>query len=222
LLANGAKELKEVQNKLKIKQSGALSEYLEDLIKSGFVERDYTWHISSGKVSILSHFRLSDNYLRFYLKYIEPNLSAIMSNEFETTTLSTLPNWNAIVGLQFENLVLKNRSYIKQALGLKQEDIRSNNPFFQRKTERIPGCQIDYLIQMRSNLLYLCEFKFSQKPIGSEVIDEVKQKIDRLVYPKHYTVLPVLVHVNGIHEETQGRRFFSHIIDFGKLLAPIA
>ena len=34
------------------------------------IARDYTWDIKTGKESKLSHFRLKDNYTRFYLKYI--------------------------------------------------------------------------------------------------------------------------------------------------------
>lgn len=82
------------------------------------------------------------------------------------------------------------------------------------------GCQIDYLIQTRSNLLYLCEFKFSKEPVGKEVIDEVKQKIERLTYPKRYTVLPVLVHVNGVQKSVHAKKFFTHIIDFSDFLVP--
>jgi len=65
------------------------------------------------------------------------------------------------MGLQFENLVLNNRLWIKQQLSLKPEEILIDNPFFQRKTKRQHGCQIDYLIQTKYNNLYICEVKFS-------------------------------------------------------------
>ena len=58
--------------KLGVEKSGVISEYLDELVKSGFIRRDYTWHLKTGKRSKLSHYRISDNYLRFYLKYIAP------------------------------------------------------------------------------------------------------------------------------------------------------
>jgi AAA+ ATPase superfamily predicted ATPase len=72
-LAEGSKEFNEISKALKYQKSGALSTYLDDLMQSGFITRDYTWSIKSGKPLRLSHFRLSDNYLRFYLKFIKPN-----------------------------------------------------------------------------------------------------------------------------------------------------
>ena len=102
-LADGPKEIKDIAQSLQVGQSGFISEYLDDLIKSGFVSRDYTWHITSGEISRLSRFRLSDNYLRFYLKYIDKNLARIENNEFALKSLSSLPGWETIMGFQFEN-----------------------------------------------------------------------------------------------------------------------
>lgn len=62
-LAEGSKEFNDISKALKYQKSGALSAYLDDLIQSGFITRDYTWSIKAGKPSRLSHFRLSDNYL---------------------------------------------------------------------------------------------------------------------------------------------------------------
>ena len=161
-LSQGSLNIQETYHKLNTKPSGFISEYLENLIKSGFITRDYTWHLKSSKISKLSHFRLSDNYLRFYLKYIDKNKYKIENNAFDFKSLHLLSNWEIILALQFENLVLKNRAYIKQCLNLKSDDIETDNPFFQRKTLRTPGCQIDYLIQTRFRTLYVCEIKFKK------------------------------------------------------------
>lgn len=135
-LAKGSIEINDICKNLDRASSGFISECLDDLIKSGFLQRDYTWDISKGRVSKLSHFRLSDNYLRFYLKYMQKELSKIEKNEFELGTLTSLPGWDAMIGLQFENLVLANRHHIKQELHLDQTDIIYNNPYFQRTTGR--------------------------------------------------------------------------------------
>jgi hypothetical protein len=65
--------------------------------------------VRTGVESKLSRLRLSDNYVRFYLKFIQPNRRRI-----DRGTLSRLPNIDAILGLQFENIVLKNRRSIFQ------------------------------------------------------------------------------------------------------------
>ena len=51
------------------------------------------------------------------------------------------------------------------SLKLLPDDIVNDNPFFQRPTKNIKGCQIDYLIQNRNNL-FVCEIKFSRNVIG--------------------------------------------------------
>lgn len=217
-LADGPKEAKELSSLVKVSYTGAFTGYLEDLVISGLISRDYTWHFSTGKVSRLSHFRLSDNYLRFYLKYIDPVREKIEDNDFAFKSLSSLPGWNSCMGYQFENLVLNNRRSIRKLLDVSADDLIADNPFFQRATQRIPGCQIDYLIQTKFCGLYACEIKFSLHPIGIDVIKEVQDKLQRLVRPKGFSVWPVLIHGNEVDEEVVASGFFAKVIDFSELL----
>jgi hypothetical protein len=53
------------------------------------------------------------------------------------------------MGLQFENLVTNNRRQLHRLLRLNPEEIVNENPFYQHKTARQLGCQIDYLIQTK-------------------------------------------------------------------------
>jgi uncharacterized protein len=217
-LANGSATQEEVSQKIGLQRSGDIKDYLEDLIKAGFVSRDHTWHLKSGKLSKLSHYRVCDNYSRFYLKYIEPRRHKIEQDQFTSQTIANLPNWSTIMGFQFENLVLNNRKLIWQILNISPEEIVCDNPFFQRPTKRYSGCQIDYLLQSRFNTVYICEIKFSQRELGSPIIQEVQEKINRLAIPRHFSYRPVLIHVNGVTEEVEESNFFSKIIDFGDLL----
>lgn len=111
--------------------------------------------------------------------------------------------------------MLSNRHLIKSALNINPNDIVYDNPFFQRKTARQSGCQINYLIQTRHNTLYICEIKFSNNNIGTSVIDEMKEKIKRLSIPRNFSYRTVLIHVNGVTEDLLQTQFFSNIIDLG-------
>lgn len=217
-LSEGSKEIQQTASVLNMPITGRLSEYLHELELSGFIKRDYTWHLHNGADSKLSKYRLSDNYLRFYLKYIGQYKTKINRNVFALKSLLSLPEWHTILGFQFENLVLNNREYIHKSLDLNEEEVISSNPFFQRKTSKAKGCQIDYMIQTKFNTLYICEIKFSKNLIGSNVISEVQQKIDNLKRPKGFSCRPVLIHVNGVQEEVIDSGFFAEIIDFGKFL----
>jgi uncharacterized protein len=217
-LANGGKTQQEISQLISIKKYGRIYEYLQELELAGFIARDYTWNIRTGNDSDLSKYRLKDNYLHFYLKYIEKNLGKINRNAFGLKSLVSLPGWYTILGLQFENLVLHNRKSIHRLLMLNADDIICENPFFQRKTSRTLGCQIDYMIQTKFNTLYICEIKFSKNEIDSLVIQEVQAKIDALKFPKGFSYRPILIHVNGVNDAIIDSNYFAAIIDFGELL----
>lgn len=214
----GRYDPEKIYDALKIKKTGTIIEYLTDLESAGFVKRDYTWNIKTGKKSKLSKYRISDNYIRFYLKYIEPNQDLIERGAFENRTLTSLPGWETILGLQFENLVLNNRKEVQNLLEVKPDDVIYDNPFFQTKTKRQEGCQIDYLIQTRFNTLYVCEIKFSKNLIGAGVINEVKEKIKKLKLPAGISCRPVLIHANSVTDDLLDERYFANIIDFSELL----
>lgn len=212
-LIEGSATLDQISHSIKLEKSGTLSEYLEDLEETGFVAKDPTWNLKDGKESNLCQFRLRDNYLRFYLKHIEPHRTKIMKNR-----ITMPPAWFSIMGIQFENLVLNNFKSLFEILKLDSNDIVFDNPYFQRATLTHPSCQIDYLIQDKYHTLYLCEIKFSKEPIGKEVIKEVQEKIKRLYKPKNFSTRPVLIHVNGVDDAVIESDFFAHIINFSQFL----
>ena len=214
VLAEGAKEMNDIFDALGISKSGVVASYLDELETAGFVKRDYTWSLKTTAVSKKSRFRLSDNYVRFYLKHIAPNRSAIEKDRFQLRSISTLPGYDAMMGLAFENLVLGNRNIIWEQCGIAASDIVQEGPLFQSPTKRRRGCQVDYVVQTKHGPIYLCEIKMSREPITASVIDEVRAKIDRLQIPRHASVLPVLVHVNGVADAVHAKDYFARFVDF--------
>lgn len=212
-LAEGMADQQDIGNTLDMKKGGTIGSYLEDLVTTGYVEHEYTWNINTKTPSKFSRYRLKDNYLRFYLKVIEPNSHKILEDELVKPL-----GWDSIMGLQFENLVLNNRASIKKRLSLTSDDVLFEGPFFQKQTKHNLGCQIDYLIQTKYNSLHLCEIKFSKGKIGIDVVKEVQDKISRLSSEKKFSIWPVLIHINGVTENVTHSGFFSRIIDFGELL----
>ena len=194
-----------------------MSDYLQELVFSGYVARDYSWSLITGKEKKVFRYRLSDNYLRFYLKYIEPNYNKIQRDQFVLTSLTSLPGFNTIMGYQVENMVLNNRASIYRLLHINPQDIVYDNPYYQRKTERMPGCQIDYLIQTRFRTLYVCEVKFTYQEVFASVIEEMKHKLSCFRYPRGFACLPVLIHVGEISNSIETADYFVQSIDFGLL-----
>lgn len=216
-LVKHAAEYQDITEFVDYPSGGPLSEYLEELITSGFVSRDFSWALKTGLLSKLSKYRLRDNYLRFYLRYIAPHLGKIKKGQYKSTSLSSFPGWDSIMGLQFENIVLNNRKLIHDQLGIKSEDIVCDNSYFQRKTLKQRGCQIDYLIQTKHKTLYVCEIKFLRKEIDVSVIQSVKDKMNNMVVPRGFACLPVLVHAGEVSDAVIESDFFFNIINFNEV-----
>lgn len=217
-LANGPADNATIADNIHYASSGQLSEYLEDLVLAGYFGREHTWSLKTGLESRYSRYRIRDNFLRFYIKYMAPNLSKIERNAFKNLSLFSIPSWEAMLGLQFENLVLNNRELLFRELGLRPEEIVYDNPFFQKKNRRREGCQIDYLVQTRFGNLFVCEVKFSRNPIPPSIISEMQTRLKALQIPRGHAKLPVLIHVNGVSPEIEESGFFARIINFGNLL----
>ena len=215
-LLNSPLEREIIAKKLDRVPGGDLSDYLDNLVSSGFVSRDYTWHIKDRKNSKLSQYRLSDNYLRFYLKYIKPHENTIKSGKYKVQSLSNLSAWSTIIGLQFENLVISNKESIYKILNINSDEVEIDGPFFQRATTKTKGCQIDFLIQTKTAVLYACEVKFSRNEIKTNIISEMKNKLSTLSVPRRFSCLPVLIHVNGVHDKVIDSNYFFKIIDFSE------
>jgi uncharacterized protein len=144
-------------------------------------------------------------------------LTQIQRDIYRFKSLENLPEWLTVVGLQFENLVLNSRPAIRQALNLDLNSIVNENPYFQKPNRSQPGCQFDFVIQSKFHTLYICEIRFSAKPIGADVIKEVQRKIKLLIRPKNYSCRPVLIHINGVTEEVVDSDYFAAIVDTSEL-----
>lgn len=202
-------ELRKVLGKQK---SGVLSASVEELEKAGFLMRHHTWNPRKPKPSNQYKVRISDNYLRFHHQAIGPNHAAILSGADPSTR-----NLAEILGLQFENLVIRNRGLLWAALNIEPGRIVRAGPYFQKSTKKHRSCQIDYLIQTRDTL-YVVEIRLTGRQLGIEILDQVQDRIDCLIKPKHKSIRPVLVHLNGVTESLESKDFFDSIIDYGALV----
>jgi len=215
ILVNGSVEPKDIALKLGKKPTGNLSELLSILVESGFVSRDFVWNLT-GNQSRKSKYRLKDNYLRFYLKYIEPEKDKIQKGLFRNVFLENLKSWDTIMGLQIQNLVLNNLPSVLNELNIAPESVISASPYFQKKTLRSESTQIDLLIDTRY-AVYICEIKYRKK-IDYNVINEMEKKIDRLKNPKKKSVRTVLIYLGELTEGVRKSSAFTHYLPLERFL----
>ncbi len=217
-LKEGAKTLAEIRQFIGFPHSGALSQMMEHLIVAGFVDKQSLWSFKTAKPLKQSLYRITDPYMRFYLKMIEPNLSKILTGGYQDVSLQNLPGFESHLGLQLEYLLLQNRPLLLKAIGVSGADIVSDGPYRQSKTAMQEGCQIDYLLQTTTKNLFISEFKFKRREIGSDIINSVQEKISALKVPKGFATVPILFHLSGVSDSVLTSSYFYRIIDIADFL----
>ncbi len=136
-------------SKSKISSGGKITYTLNELIASGFIEKQIPFN---GKKQAL--YRLTDEYNLFYLKFIK-NKNTNTSNTWQTMyNQNSYKIWS---GFSFENVCLKHIHQIKE--GLKITGIYSNYGSWVKKNKK-QGTQIDLLIDSADNTINICEIKF--------------------------------------------------------------
>lgn len=212
-LKEGAKTLSEIRKEIKFAHSGTLSQLMDHLIIAGFIVKQSLWSFKTTKPLKQSLYAISDPYMRFYLKMIEPNLAKISVDGYADASLHSLPGFDAHLGLQLEYLLLQNRPLILKAIGVRGTDIVSDGPYRQTTTSAHQGCQIDYLVQTMTKNLFICEFKFKRREINSDIIVEMQNKTSRLKVPRGFASVPVLFHLSGVTHAVETSSYFYRVID---------
>jgi len=208
----------ELSKKIKQPLNGDLTRNLQILDLSGFLSRDVMF-LPNGKMAKISNLRVKDNYLRFYLKVIEPLKQKILKGGKRLQSLHDIKGFDGILGLQFENLILQNRDLIQRELQISDSQLVCSAPFLQRKTSENKGaCQIDLMIQTSLDVIFVCEIK-CLKSIGKSILHEMKKKISTLELPKRTSIKPVLIYEGEIADSARDEieQYFFKIIHFSSI-----
>lgn len=210
------RSLKTIGEALSLEANGHLSEALNDLCQAGFVSVDRGINPATGRKVREVRYRISDNYLRFYLKFVLPRTEAIGRGLFRFISLEQLPGWNTILSLQFENLVRNNLPSLISRLGLANTLIISAAPYSIPGRQGKPGLQIDLLIQTRKSI---CVVEIKRKSEIDESVEmEVAQKIARLGLPPEKSVKTALVYFGHLSPQLVENGYFDVLIDIAELI----
>ena len=136
----------ELINQSRLPSGGDFSIKLEELIESGFVT-DYPYYQNKKQLTL---YRLSDEYSRFYLKFIENNKNGGDGTWQKLYRTQSYLSWS---GFAFETLCLKHIQQIKKALRIDAIYTTSSSWFNE-------NAQVDMLIDRSDNVMHLCEMKF--------------------------------------------------------------
>ena len=185
----------ELIEKANLRNSGGLTDRLEELEKCGFIRK----YNAFGMKKKNTLYQLIDNFTLFYYKFMQDGVSDehFWENQLNTPLINT---WR---GLSFERVCLSHIRQIKQALGISGVLTETNSWYCKpNKEEGINGSQIDLLIVRRDQIINLCEMKYANTNyVVNKALDEsIRNKINdlQLVTKTRYAIHPTLITTYGV------------------------
>ena len=150
-----------------------LREFLNELESCNFIEA--FGPINNQKKGTL--YRLTDEYSRFYLHFIEKG--NIKNFQTFSSTSKVFSSWQ---GYAYETLCIKHMEAIKLALQI--GGVNTNvYSFFKAANRNTKGFQIDALLDRADNVINLCEVKFYNKELkpDKKFVEALRNKRARFI-----------------------------------------
>lgn len=213
LLKDRPLSLQEIAQKLKISSGGSLKSIIKNLVDASFVLEIRPF--GSPYKTKLIKYRLADEFLAFYFKYMEPHINIIKQNSSNKLFEKICEKeWNPWLGYSFERFCLKNALYLAYRMGFGEEVIELG-PLYNRSDKNF---QIDMIYRRTDKVIVICEVKYHNAPIDTEIISEFESKIAAFKTPRGYTVERALVTWNGISNNLKRSKYLHHCISMDEML----
>jgi hypothetical protein len=163
-------------------------------------------------------YRVSDPFLIFLYKFVVPNLGEIEKGPNENLVSKYLNSkWLPWSGLAFERLININALFVAKKLEILDEVI-AWGPLIIKKSKKI-SVQYDLVYRKQNDSLTLCEIKFNQNSIGTEIIAEFERKIVRSDFPKLLSIERVLICIEEPTRALPESKYFHQILTAKKLFS---
>lgn len=195
--------LNEISKKISYSSGGSLKSFLDHLEMASFV-RSYTSIDTHSQKT--KRYKLADEFLIFYYKFLEMHRQEIKKNiSSDLFTRFVKPKWNSSMGFSFELFCLKNQTEIAKRLGFEEKVVKAG-PLFSKRD----GYQFDLVYYRNDQTISLCEIKFYDGLVDTEVIKQFNTKLERFRPPKGYSVEKIIISQFGITEALSKSEYFDH------------
>ena len=208
-LDNKLLNLSEISKVTGIASGGGLKNYMRNLENAEFIQSYKSIFSPDGN----EKYKVSDEYLRFYFKYIS-------SKKTDLTHLNTVKDLSGFaiwLGFAFENFCIKNSLGIAKKLGFLDEVI-DYGPIFKTASSNF---QVDLAFKRNNNIYTICEIKYYNNPVSTVVIPEVERKVlllrDKI--KEGATIEKCLITPVGGSKELIASGYFNHVVTVKELLA---
>lgn len=203
---------KEIENKLKIGSGGGLQRYINNLEAAQMISSYEAPKVISK--SSRRKYKLTDEYLCFFFKYIKPNLQSIKKPRTKNLYTNLCESkWQSWLGFAFERFVLNNAMYFAELMGFANEVI-DYSPYFGIEDQKY---QIDLLYVRADRTITVCEIKFYDKAISTLIIPEFEKKLVLLPKIKGYSVDKALISLYGPDPHLSNTNYFDYSISLAEM-----
>ncbi len=193
----------------KIPSGGDFSGKLAELTESGFIS-EYAYY---GNKKQLMLYRLSDEYSKFYLKFIQHNRN---SGKGTWQGLHKSQSYTSWAGFCFETICLKHIDQIKKALRI-DAIFSTNSSWFNEHA------QVDLLLDRDDRIMNLCEMKYYNAPftIDKRYYLNLKNKIDALqqATKTRKNIFLTIVPTFGLQENKYSRELVQNTLELNSLFS---
>ena len=170
------------------------------------------------------YYRVIDEYVIFYLKWIEPIRAHLTLDSLEAGYWEALQNsaqWYSWQGYTFEAICYKHILQIKRALNLPPTALASAWRYAPTSNSNERGAQIDLLFDRRDNAITICEIKYSNEPfvITKDIVQNLSQKLITFKKQTGNTkqLFIALVSSSGVKNNFYAEDFISQVVTLDNL-----
>ncbi|WP_246432733.1 MULTISPECIES: AAA family ATPase [Wolbachia] len=208
---------KELIKATKITEGGYLTTKLRSLEEAGFIG-DF---LPLNKATRGAYYRVMDEYVLFYLTWIEPfrevMKKAITRDVHYWELAIKKPAWLTWTGQAFEAVCFKHANTIRRKLNIEHMGfICGDWQYHSGKNSKESGAQIDLVFDREDGCTTLCEIKYSDKPytITKEYIEQLRKK--EAIYKEKTRskkqIFWVLIAANGATENQYLKDIINNVI----------
>jgi hypothetical protein len=204
-----------------IKVSGKFLKILEDLEECGFISSFVP--LMNKSDSKLVKYRIADEYLHFYYKFIFPIKDKIENGFYNENPQQALnrSSLEKALGFSFERWCIKNQNTIAKILQIDKLNYHSGSYFKRKIPGEGKGFQIDLMYIVENVKLIFCEIKYYKEIVKINISEDLDRKIEKFFIEnqkfKNVSIEKVLITTEGISEKNQTE--FDTIITYKDLFS---
>ncbi len=197
---------------------GTLTERLNDLCMTDFVEDAVPWGQQTGEF-----YRVIDEFCLFYIKWVAPMKKRFPRNYWIRKSKS--PSYYAWSGYAFEAVCMKHYDEIVDALGI-ESAIDYSWWRYVTCDEAECGAQIDFIIDRDDDAITICEIKYTDKPFAIQKSYAAKLEYAIELFKKKNEITKQvffsMVSANGLQPTKHSERLVTGVVTLDDLFIPIS